>query len=167
MIHSIKEQTVTDAVVAQVRSVCEAYLNPVQMEEEAKKGIESAEAEGHVEKEMQALSQRIDGLTANLDRIYMDRLSGILGEKDFERIYLRSRQERSRLEEKLSELERHKKSPVQTKDRAKELAQQYINSAFASRELLVSLIDRIELTQEKQIIIHFRFAQMKQTQEKR
>ena len=163
--HSIKEQTVTEAVIAQVRSVCEAYLNPSQMEETAKAAIEAADAEDCCGKEMQDLRTKIDALTANLDRIYMDRLSGMLEEKDFERIYSRSKQERSRLEERLSELECQQKSPVQAEDRAKELVQRYLNSAFASRELLVSLIDRIELTQDKRIIIQFRFGQLDQMKE--
>ena len=64
------------------------------------------------------------------------------------------------LEEKKQELELRKKSPVPTEDRAKELVQRFMDSAFASRELLVSLIDRIELTEEKQVIIKFRFAEL-------
>ena len=35
-----------------------------------------------------------------------------------------------------------------------------MDSAFASRELLVSLVERIELTEEKQIIIKFRFREL-------
>ena len=37
------------------------------------------------------------------------------------------------------------------------MVQQYLSSACNSRELLVSLIERIELTEDKQIIIKFRF----------
>ena len=40
------------------------------------------------------------------------------------------------------------------------MVQRFMDSAFASRELLVSLIDRIELTEEKQVIIKFRFAEL-------
>ena len=38
--------------------------------------------------------------------------------------------------------------------------QRFVDSAFTSRELLVSLIDRIELTEDKQIIIKFRFREL-------
>lgn len=106
------------------------------------------------------MQSKIDSLTANLDKVYMDRLSGLLPETDFERIYSRVKLERSLLEEKKQELELRRKSPVRTEDRAKELVQRFVDSAFASRELLVSLIDRIELTEEKQVIIKFRFAEL-------
>ena len=47
--------------------------------------------------------------------------------------------------------------PILTENGARELVQQFINSAFDRRELLVSLIERVELTADKEIIIKFRF----------
>ena len=87
----------------------------------------------------------------------MDRLTGLLAEADFERIYQRIKVERSSLEEKLKGMEAQKESPADTQDRSKELVQRFITSACTNRELLVSLIERVELTQDKQIIIKFRF----------
>ena len=122
--------------------------------------MEQARKENALEAEWHAVQSKIDSLTANLDKVYMDRLSGLLPETDFERIYSRVKLERSLLEEKRRELELRKKNPVRTEDRAKELVQRFMDSAFASRELLVNLVDRIELTEEKQVIIKFRFAEL-------
>ena len=36
----------------------------------------------------------------------------------------------------------------------------FVDSAFTSRELLVSLIERVELTKDKQVLIKFRFQQL-------
>ena len=106
------------------------------------------------------VSGKIDSLTANLDKMYMDRLTGLLAEADFERIYQRVKIERNSLEDKLKELEAQKESPISTEDRARELVQQFLDSAYTSRELLVSLIERVELTEDKQIIIKFRFREL-------
>ena len=38
--------------------------------------------------------------------------------------------------------------------------QKFIETAGESRELLVSLIERVELTEEKEIIIKFRFHEL-------
>lgn len=75
-------------------------------------------------------------------------------------MYSKVKLERSLLDEKKQELELRRKSPVPAEDRAKELVQRFMDSAFASRELLVSLIDRIELTEEKRVIIKFRFTEL-------
>lgn len=158
--HSIKEQVVTEAVLAKVREVCEAYLDPNKLQPIAADAVEKArKAENH-EAEIQSIQNKIDSLTANLDKMYMDRLTGLLAEADFERIYQRVKMDRTSLEEKLKELESQKESPVSTKDRARELVQQFFDSAYTSRELLVSLIERVELTENKQIIIKFRFREL-------
>lgn len=158
--HSIKEKTVTDAVLAKVWEVCEAYLNPEKLLSIAERAVkETRRAESH-ETEMQGLRSKIDNLTAKLDQMYMDKLSGLLAEADFERVYRRVKLERGGLEAKLEDLERQKESPIPKEDRAKELVQRFIDSAFTSRELLVSLIERVELTEDKQIIIKFRFREM-------
>ena len=162
--HSIKEQTVTEAVLAKVREVCQAYLNPNELLPMAQKAIEDARAAGSTEAEIQALRNRIDTMTANLDRMYMDKLSGILNEDDFQRIYLKVKADRAKLEDQLKELEKKKESPAKTEDEAKVLVNRFLDSACASRELLVSLIERIELSEDKQLYIKFRFKQLDSAQ---
>ena len=158
--HTIKEKTVTDAVIAKVREVCRAYLKPEELLPVAQEAIENARKQNSLETELQTLQFKIDSLTANLDRMYTDRLSGLLPEADFQRIFGRLKLEREQLEERKKELEACQKSPVRVEDRARELVQRFIETAGESRELLVSLIERVELTQDKEIIIKFRFAQL-------
>ena len=73
--HSIKEKTVTDAVIAKVREVCQAYLNPDELLPVAQEAVENAGKQSSLESELQALQSKIDSLTANLDRMYTDRLN--------------------------------------------------------------------------------------------
>ncbi len=158
--HSIKEQTVTEAVIERTREVCEAYLNPERLRPIAAAAVAASGRVDGREEELSALHARIDSMTAHLDRMYMDRLNGLLADVDFERLYRRIKAERTALEEKLRELEAQKKTPVPIEDRARELVQQFLHCAFTSRELLVSLIERIELTESKEIIIRFRFHEL-------
>ena len=163
--HSIKEKTVTDAVIDKVREVCQAYLNPDELLPMAREAVENARKQNNLEAELQVVQAKIDSLTANLDRLYTDRLNGLLPEEDFQRIFNRKKLDRKLLEEKRQELELQKKSPVRSEDRARELVQRFIETAGESRELLVSLIERVELTEDKEVIIKFRFAQLEETAE--
>jgi len=158
--HSIKEKTVTDAVLAKVREVCEAYLNPAELLPVAEATISEVDKAASAETEIQSLRNRIDSLTTNLDKMYMDKLSGILSEADFQRIYLRVKEDRAQLEEQLKALEREKENPVPKENRAKELVQRFLESVPTNRELLFSLIERVELSEDKQIYIKFRFRQL-------
>ena len=158
--HSIKEETVNEAVLTKVREVCQAYLNPDRLRPIAQEAVENASKESSCEAEIQALQSKITALTTNLDQMYMDRLNGLLSEEDFQRIYQKVKMDRTVLEDRLKSLQEQAKQPVNTEEKAKALVKQFLDSALTSRELLVSLIERVELTEEKEIIIKFRFHEL-------
>ena len=158
--HSIKEETVNEAVLTKVREVCQAYLNPERLRPIAEEAVENASKAANCEAEMQALQSKITALTTNLDQMYMDRLNGLLSEEDFQRIYQKVKMDRTVLEDRLKSLQEQAKQPVNTEEKAKALVKQFLDSALTSRELLVSLIERVELTEEKEIIIKFRFHEL-------
>ena len=158
--HRVKEKTVTDAVIAKVREVCLEYLHPSDLLSIAEKELEQARQRNTLEVEIQTIQKKIDLLTANLDRMYTDRLNGLLPEGDFQRIFTRIKLEREQLEGRKKGLELKKKSPVSQEDEAKELVQRFLETGGENRELLVSLIERIELTSDKEIIIKFRFPEL-------
>ena len=113
--HSIKERTVTEAVIAKVQEVCQAFLQPDRLQPIAAQAVEEARKADSTEAEIQSLQGKIENLTTHLDKMYMDRLSGLLSDSDFERIY------NTALEENLKQLEAQKESPISTEDRAREL----------------------------------------------
>ena len=154
--HSIKEQTVTEAVLTKVRQVCLAYLNPDELLPIARKAVEDAPKADNAEVEIQSLQSKIAVMTANIDKLYVDRLADILSDGDFQRIYLKIKSDRTQLEQKIKALQ-EQQAPVKAEDQAKRLVQRFVDGICASRELLVSLIERIELSEEKQIYIKFRF----------
>ena len=163
--HYIKEKTVTDAVLSRVREVCRAHLTPQALLPAAEKAVREASHEDKLPLEISALQSKITSLTENLDRMYTDRLSGLLPEADFQRIFSRVKAERERLEDRVRELERREKSPVSQADRATELAARFLDTACTNRELLVSLIERIELTAQRTVLIRFRFREPDDLQE--
>ena len=158
--HCIKEETVNEAVLTKVRQVCQGYLNPDRFQHMARQALEEARQRADCESDAQTLKSQIAGLTANLDQIYLDRLSGLLPEQDFGRIYQKLKQDRSVLEERMKSLNRQQKQPTDIEEQARALVRQFLDTAFTSRELLVSLVERVELTEQKEIIIKFRFREL-------
>lgn len=155
--HSIKEETVTNAVLKKVREVCKGYLQTDELLAVAEKALEEEKKGHNNEQETAMLQTQIENLTALLDKIYMDKLTGILDDKDFTRNYQKMKRERTAMEQKL--MARPKDTPNDQAKIAKEIVKRFIDTACTSKELLVSLIERVELTEEKQIIIRFRFYQ--------
>lgn len=147
--HYIKEKTVTDAVISRMQEVCKDFLDGQVLLPMAQEAVRETSRQNRCSAKMDALQEKIESLTKNIDRMYTDRLSGLLPEADFQRIFIRLKDQRERLEERLQELEQWQKYLINQRDRALELTQRYRDTACASRELLVSLIQRIELTEEK------------------
>lgn len=161
--HYIKEKMVTDAVVAKVREICTDRLNSQVFLAMAEEAVEETVLENEITAKMAVLQEKITGLTKGIDRMYTDRLSGLLPEADFRRIFTQLKDQRGRLEERLQKLEQEQKCPVSQRDRALELTRRYRDTACTGRELLVSLIQRIELTENREVLIQFRFAEPKKT----
>ncbi len=157
--HYIKEKTVTDAVADKVREICKDCLNSRALPAMAEEAVEKTARENEIAAEMAALQEKLIGLTQSIDRMYSDRLSGLLPEGDFQRIFTRLKGRREQLEEHLQELELRQKCPTGPREKALELAQRFRDTAYANRELLVSLVQRIELTEDREILIRFRFTE--------
>ena len=155
--HSIKEKAVTNAVLDKVREVCAAYLTHDTLLPMAQSALKELGKQRSNETELQSLRCRVENLTAHLDKMYMDRLNGLLGETDFERIYAKVKADRSELEERIKAVEQPKSETKGEKERAEELVRRFLSSTETNRELLVSLIERVELTEDKKVIIKFRF----------
>ncbi|MGI5894964.1 MAG: recombinase family protein [Candidatus Merdivicinus sp.] len=155
--HCIKEKTVTDAVLAKVREICFENWKPSALLPAAQRAFEHAQKEQTLDTAIEAIQNRMKNLTANLDKMYLDRLEGLLSEADFKRLYPKVKADRTLLEEKLHQLELRKQNSPETAEQAEQLVQQFLKTADTNRELLVSLIQRIELTGEKTLMVRFRF----------
>ncbi len=156
--HCIRVETVTDAIVAKMREIGRAYLRRADCAEILSQEEKEAAARQDNEKAIQKASAKIETLTAQLDKVYSDKLSGMLEDADFQRIYQTIKQERDRLQgsiDKLKVMSQKSAFPVPELD---DLIERFLDSADSNRELLCSLVERIELTEDKEVIIHFRFA---------
>ncbi len=157
--HCIKEKTVADAVTAKVREVCAQALRPSELLRIAQEALKE-EQKGTPEEEMAEVQNRIAALTAGMDRMYADRLSGLLPEEDFRRLFGKAGQDRALLEEKRRELLSRRDCSPGREGRAEELVRQFAETAGENRELLVSLIERVELTEDREVLIRFRFGEI-------
>ncbi len=150
---------VTETVIEMVRKICEKYLDPTHLEEIARRAIEDGGERSALAESISSLKTKLDAMTKRIDKIYADRLDGLLAEDDFDRLYKKLCDERQRLRDQLRETQSRSEHVDQDTAMSRELAQRFIDEA-PSREMLLALIDRVELTADKHIIIKFRFAGM-------
>jgi len=158
--HYAHVESITNAVLDRVREVCEKYLNLSEMQNIAVLEILKCEANSKTEAEVKEIESKIGFLTDKLDQVYSDKLYGILSPEDFERIYSKLKDDRETLVEKLKIAKSKAEKKVDNHEKAKELASRFLSEIDANKELIFSLIERIELTADKQVIIYWTFNEL-------
>ena len=157
--HCIKVGRVTDVVINRIRAICEEYLDKETRYMTASKVLKELADNDKAEAVIKRLTLEVDNLTSKMDKLYEDRLNNILDDKDFMRTYSHMKAARNNAQERLEELMSATKDerPMFSQGIDK-LAERFIVSAETNRELLCSLIERIEMSKDRELTIRFRFA---------
>ena len=162
--HSIREDLVNKAVIDYVKKICKQYINKENMLKIYRKEKSKIQEKNYNEITLNELNDKMQSINNCLDKIYDDRLNGLLEEKDFERIYINKKKEREAIEKQLYEIEKkiNKNQNNQNSEEKefKELLKQFCDSKKPSKLLIFSLIDRVEITKESKIIVKFKFKKL-------
>lgn len=161
--HCVRVEDVSAAVVSEVRRICKNYLDCLDTEKLTEKAQKQLQTELRKQgRDITALKTKMESIRMKIDSAYEDKLSGDIDNQIFQRIYAKLREEEAAARKKLTELEKSKKnSPSINEDKIKELVKRFIGSENYTRELFVSLIERIELSENKELDIHFKFPELK------
>ena len=155
--HILREKLVTDAVIEKVRKVCFQYFKEENFITLAEKMIEKAEEADKTKVILQSYQEKMESLNKKFDKIYLDKINGILTDYDYRRIAEKIISEREKTEIKIAELNKVLQSPVDKEEKARILTRKFLCTAFLQRGFLMRMIERVELTQDKEILIRFRF----------
>lgn len=160
--HNMKVETVTNAVTEQIRNICQQYLNYLDYNELANEAQKVYLAERRrQEKDVETLKRQLETVSVKIDKSYEDKLSGLIDEETFKRVYCKLKDEHMILKQKISDLREAEADKEEfDSNTIRELVEQFLNAKQYSRELIVSLIDRIELTDKKEVIIFFKFKEL-------
>lgn len=123
--HCIRVDTITEAVLEKIKSICTDYLDHKDCEEKVQKAENLALENDNPKAEIITLKQQITKLTANLDNAYDDKLSGKLEDSDFQRIYDKIKNERNQLKEQLIRLEKQAENPTSQKLNVKQVVKDF------------------------------------------
>jgi hypothetical protein len=145
--HLIRLDFVTDFTVREIENFCKNF-NSVK--------YESKDTE-KINKEISSLKLQIESLNSKIDKIYEDKLSGLISNDIFSRICLKTEKSKEILEEKLKTLENSSASSLKNYLRTKEAVQNFLNSSEYNKETIISLVEKIEVGENKEITVVFRY----------
>ena len=129
--------------------------------------------EGYKNKLSQII-KAINEINGNLDKMYMDKLRGVLQEEDYIRVSQKLKFERTKLNEQKKELEQklsQTEEKVDNKNKAKEekeleeLIENFLKLEKIDKIYLYRLINTIEIDKDKNIYIYFNFSKLNSIKE--
>ena len=155
--HSNNLEKLTDCVIEQIKIRCREFLNEedyVKIATTSKDKI--IKDRYNVKNEILILEKKIKDTNSRIDKLYEDKFKGLFEDEDFSRLYAKQLENRKNAEERISQL----KSQVDKEDSKidiNKLVKDFVNMKEITRQMIVSLVDRIEISQDKEITIYYKF----------
>ena len=115
------------------------------------------------------INKVINEINSDLDKMYMDKLRGVLQEEDYIRVSQKLKFKRTKLNEQKKELEEklsQTEEKVNNKNKAKEekeleeLIEDFLKFEKINKIYLYRLINKIEIDKDKNIYIYFNFSKL-------
>ena len=155
--HSNNLEKVTDFVIEQIKSRCKESLDEEKYSNLANTSKDKIiKNKYNVKNEILILEKKIKDINKKIDKLFEDKYSGLFEEEDFTRIYARQIETRKDTEERIKQLKAMEEKEDSSVDINK-LVKDFVNMKEITRTMLVSLVDKIEISENKEITIYYKF----------
>ncbi len=154
--HSSNCEILTQKVVDTIKARFKEYLKEVQLYQLAKK-VKDATAykKNLIQNQIATMQNKIELINKKIDQLYEDKLEGIINVQDFERMYISSLDRKKELGSAIISLQKQKSETSKEIDLQKEV-KNFIKAKKITREMIVSLVDKITVSEEKEVKIYYK-----------
>ena len=155
--HSNNLEKVTNFVIEQIKSRCKDFLNEEKYTQIANASKEKIiEDKFNLKNEILILEKKIKDINKKIDKLYEDKYNGLFENEDFSRIYSKHIDSIKQIEERIKQLKKSEEKEDLSVD-IKELVENFINMKEITRTILISLVNKIEISENKEITIYYKF----------
>ena len=157
--HSNNYDELEKIIIKSLTDMCLSYIDKDKVKSNVLNNL-TEENKFSSKKELEILTNDIKQINDNLDIIYIDKLNKKITEEQFKRVKIKLENELNRKQKRYSELNNSTNENLKEESKSK-MIKEYINEFLAmkepSRELIINLIDRIEIYEDKAINIKVSF----------
>ena len=157
--HSNNLEKVTNAVITQIKKRCIEFLKEEKYQKIANENQERIinNNKFSTRNQILLLEKQIRQTNDIIDNIYKEKCLGTIKEEDFSRMYAKYTEERNSLNERIEQMKQLDLDQDKKVDIMK-IVKEFVSFKEVTREMLVSLVDRIEISQDKEITIYYKFS---------
>ena len=155
--HTNNYEALERVILDNIRDVCKKYLDKNKVKDSIG-NISPLDNTLKIKKQIESLGLINNKLTENLDKTYMNMLKGIIDEEQYVRVSESLKQE---IENNRKNIDNLKNENSESNKIDKKLIDKYINEFLSLenlvRELIINLVEKIYIYQDKQVDIIFTF----------
>jgi len=160
--HSMNYDKLETAVLDELRSICKKYIDDTEFENKISEARRKNNQQDKIKKELNKIQLKINQSNNYIDQSYRDKVDGLITSEQYQRITVKSKEDIVDLLSKKEKLEKELGSidDIDTK-KEKEITikqmKEFLSLKNPSRELLVNLIDKIIISEDKTVEIKYKF----------
>ncbi len=151
--HSNNYDELEKIIINSITEICLNYINKDKIKNNI---LSNLDHKINDKKELETLNNYIKQINNNLDDLYIDRLNKKITEEQFQRIKLKLENELSIKQKKQKELRNNVNEELKNKN-IDEYIDIFLSMKEPNRELIINLIDKIEIFEDKTININVTF----------
>ena len=164
--HSNSIPELEEVLIKHIKEVCSRYINENLQDElisMAKKQKQFELKQITNEKKLETLEQKISDIGLYIKNLYIDTVKGVVSENDYISLVSDFTKDRDNLikeKEELITIMNNQKPQIDETAKIEKLAKEFISLEKPTKQLLNDLIEKITISENKEINIYFKFNEL-------
>ena len=155
--HSNNLEKLTNYVLEQVKARCREFLDENEYMNVANSSKDTILKERlNFKNEILVLEKKLKDIDKIIDKLYEDKCKGLFQDEDFTKLYSKQTEMRKDINDRIKCLQKQIENEDSSVDINK-LVKDFVNLKEITRTMLISLVDRIEVSEDKEITICYKF----------
>lgn len=169
--HSNSILELEEVLIKHIKEVCKRYINENLQDElisMAKKQKQLELKQISNEKRLETLEQKISDIGLYIKNLYMDKVKGVVSENDYISLVADFTKDRDNLikeKEELIKIINNQKPQIDETAKIEKLAKEFLSLEKPTKQLLNELIEKITISENKEINIYFKFNELNEMKE--
>lgn len=157
--HSNNYEKLENAVITQIKKRCMEFLQEERYQQIANKSKDKLlNNRFSLKNQILLQEKKLEDTNNIIDKLYKEKCLGKLQEEDFTRMYVLYTEDRKAIKESIEKLKQEEEeSKTPKKVDIMKIVKEFVSFKEITREMLVSLVDRIEIAENKEITIYYNF----------
>lgn len=170
--HSNSIPELEEVLIKHIKGVCSRYINENLQDElisMAKKQRQLELKQISNEKRLETLEQKISDIGLYIKNLYMDKVKGVVSENDYISLVADFTKDRDNLikeKEELITIINNQKPQINETAKIERLAKEFLSLERPTKQLLNELIEKITISENKEINIYFKFNKLNEIKKK-